>query len=299
MTAKRLPGPTSARQVEANRRNAGRSTGPRTEAGKAASAQNATRHGMYGLSGEPIARGPFAEDRDEVATWFADVVGALAPRDGLERAVAAGIARTMLRGRRIDRFEAEVFHQASRWTRRQGLREVDVVAESQRDFECAQAFCDFVEAGEVPSADVDGSQIASWVWKALDSEVDPLAPESWNDGELPVTPEEWWGTLAGLVEQEWSDRGAALRWAEQQVAVARDTARGDRERAAEGAAASLLEKLPKVAGLHTQVQRDLKRQLDLYVGLQQRALPDHDPDREEDDTDGEETVTVLDDEAGT
>jgi hypothetical protein len=37
---------TSAKKIEANRRNALRSTGPRTAAGKARSRQNATRHGL-------------------------------------------------------------------------------------------------------------------------------------------------------------------------------------------------------------------------------------------------------------
>ncbi len=36
------------RQIEANRRNARRSTGPRTEAGKDASKRNAARHGLSG-----------------------------------------------------------------------------------------------------------------------------------------------------------------------------------------------------------------------------------------------------------
>ena len=37
---------TSARKLEANRRNARASTGPRTAAGKARAAQNARRHGL-------------------------------------------------------------------------------------------------------------------------------------------------------------------------------------------------------------------------------------------------------------
>lgn len=38
---------TTRKQREANRRNAGRSSGPRTSTGKAASARNARRHGFY------------------------------------------------------------------------------------------------------------------------------------------------------------------------------------------------------------------------------------------------------------
>src|SRR5690348_8184583 len=34
-------------QIAANRRNSQKSTGPRTDAGKAASSQNATKHGLY------------------------------------------------------------------------------------------------------------------------------------------------------------------------------------------------------------------------------------------------------------
>ena len=40
--------PISKRKLEANRRNAQKSTGPKTEAGKAAVSQNRTRHGLCG-----------------------------------------------------------------------------------------------------------------------------------------------------------------------------------------------------------------------------------------------------------
>jgi len=38
---------TSQKQIEANRKNAQKSTGPKTKAGKAKSSKNATRHGLY------------------------------------------------------------------------------------------------------------------------------------------------------------------------------------------------------------------------------------------------------------
>ena len=45
----------SAAQITANRRNALRSTGPRTAAGKARSCLNARKHGLYARDQSPSA----------------------------------------------------------------------------------------------------------------------------------------------------------------------------------------------------------------------------------------------------
>ena len=56
---------TSQKRVEANRRNAQNSTGPRTAPGKAKSAQNATTHGLSRLHVNPLAPGCFLKIEDE------------------------------------------------------------------------------------------------------------------------------------------------------------------------------------------------------------------------------------------
>jgi hypothetical protein len=94
-------------QEHANRKNAARSTGPRTEEGKAASSRNALLHGGYGSKGVAIPRGLFAEDDAEVAEYLERIVAALAPRDALEAEQAQRIAIGYLRLRGVSRFEAE------------------------------------------------------------------------------------------------------------------------------------------------------------------------------------------------
>ena len=74
---------TSDAQLQANRANAAKSTGPRTEAGKRRAAGNARRHGL--------SRPPHLS---EVATWYAVITGAelaprLVPRSDAERAALA------------------------------------------------------------------------------------------------------------------------------------------------------------------------------------------------------------------
>ncbi len=97
---------TTPAQEHANRKNAARSTGPRTDAGKAASSRNAFKHGGYGSKGLAIPRGLFVEDDAEVAQFLEGIVAALAPRDALEAEQAQRIAICYLRLRRVSRFEA-------------------------------------------------------------------------------------------------------------------------------------------------------------------------------------------------
>ena len=56
---------SSQKRIEANRRNAQKSTGPRTVEGKAKSATNSTIHGFSSLNMNPLAPGCFLHSEDE------------------------------------------------------------------------------------------------------------------------------------------------------------------------------------------------------------------------------------------
>jgi hypothetical protein len=82
-----MPATRTAAQQAASRTNGARSHGPVTEAGKARSAKNGTKHGLRG--------GPFAllpgEDQDEFAALHAAVTSDWGPRDAYEPSDSAAV----------------------------------------------------------------------------------------------------------------------------------------------------------------------------------------------------------------
>lgn len=71
---------TSDRQIAANRRNAGRSTGPRTGAGKQTVARNALRHGLAATAHHSPA---LADELDRLANALGDEHADAAQRERL------------------------------------------------------------------------------------------------------------------------------------------------------------------------------------------------------------------------
>ena len=102
------------RQIEANRRNAQKSTGPRSDAGKAASAANALVHGFTAARTLVLAD----EDEGAFATMRRCVVADLDPLDAVQAALAQRIAILLWRLERASRLEAEVFAHGDLMARR-------------------------------------------------------------------------------------------------------------------------------------------------------------------------------------
>jgi hypothetical protein len=101
MSATATRSKASDRQKAANRANAAKSTGPRTEAGKARSSQNAIRHGFYS---DVIAIGDVeAQEFDAFRDVF---IRSINPRDALELTQAERIAALQYRIGRLQRAES-------------------------------------------------------------------------------------------------------------------------------------------------------------------------------------------------
>ena len=104
---------TSFRQIEANRRNAIRSTGPRTEEGKRQTRRNAVRHG---LCAETVIE--IVEDIEDYRAFEAAVIADYDAQTAVERELVLRLASLLWRLRRATaietdllRIQAEILHE--------------------------------------------------------------------------------------------------------------------------------------------------------------------------------------------
>jgi len=94
----------SEAQIQANRANARKSTGPRTAEGKAVVAQNAVKHGLR--AEQMVIKG---EDPGQFESYREQMLGELRPDGALESMLAERAVGLAWRLRRAERLQAEVF----------------------------------------------------------------------------------------------------------------------------------------------------------------------------------------------
>src|SRR5262249_37730674 len=116
---------TSFRQIEANRRNALRSTGPKTEDGKWRSRQNAVRHG---LTSETVLAA--MKDIEHTQAFEAGVIANSPPRTAAERELVLRLASLLWRTPRATAIETDPLQiQAEIWEDRRYTLEIANEAE--------------------------------------------------------------------------------------------------------------------------------------------------------------------------
>src|SRR2546423_5228198 len=95
---------TTFKQIEANRRNARRSTGPITEEGKLRSRRNAVRHGL--TAGTVIGA---LEDAEDYKAFEAAVIADYDAQSAVERELVLRLASLLWRIRRATTMETGLF----------------------------------------------------------------------------------------------------------------------------------------------------------------------------------------------
>src|SRR4051794_36777583 len=95
----------TAKQIEANRRNAQKSTGPKTEEGKSRCRLNALKHGLGAIHvGLPH------EDPAEYADILAGLMDSWQPANTQEHLLVNNIASAYMRIQRASRYEASLLN---------------------------------------------------------------------------------------------------------------------------------------------------------------------------------------------
>ena len=94
---------TSQKQIEANRTNAQRSTGPRTNQGKERSKMKAVKHALTAEQSVLIE----CEDAEEFEAHCADILAEYGPGSAFRRSLLSQLAMTTWRLQRLERMEGE------------------------------------------------------------------------------------------------------------------------------------------------------------------------------------------------
>src|SRR5215470_11070557 len=111
---------TSYRQIEANRRNALKSTGPKTEAGKQKSRCNAVRHG---LTAETVINA--LEDAEDYQAFEAAITADYDAQSAVERELVLRLASVLWRLRRATTMETGLFEIQANYFREHQQRPLD------------------------------------------------------------------------------------------------------------------------------------------------------------------------------
>lgn len=99
--------PLSDMELSARRRNALKSTGPRTAAGKRRVSRNALKYGLYSQSWSDAEKMfDLGEDPREFEAFVTELIAALEPADAVERMLAQDVATLAWKKRRLDRAQA-------------------------------------------------------------------------------------------------------------------------------------------------------------------------------------------------
>ncbi len=187
--------PTSDKQIAANKRNAQKSTGPKSEAGKARSSRNAETHGAYARELHPFGSGPYGESPIEFYDQAAKLIAGFEPEDELIGKLAKRATDALMKMDRLDAFEAEMslvtgIPEADAKMFCGDLRAAEFV---EHDMEClkeiAKADMPGMDADPEFLEELDWEPIAKLIRKLLTTEC--IIPGLWDDDHEPNTNDEW------------------------------------------------------------------------------------------------------------
>jgi hypothetical protein len=272
------------RQVAANGRNAGASTGPKTADGKEASKMNALRHGGFARPCA-ITVGPFREDQEVIDAELNAIVEALRPRDRIESRQARSVAEQYLALDRHAAYEVALVQEtalAADKAERFRSRSFSGVDEYDACVELAERW------GEV-LAGADDDPVPDWLTEPATDELLLWIATIVAGGDLsklPIeehernkdfTPRECRAQLRKTGDVLCGSRADAIRWARYQ-AIENARARAERlvELRANLVHATVRNWDDRLGAVGDRLRRQLSASYRLYEALRARTADDED-----------------------
>jgi hypothetical protein len=256
---------TNDAQASANRRNAEKSTGPRTEAGKARSSMNALRHGSYVQVCSPVVATLLGEEPDGIDQLHEELVRDLDPQSPVELMQAIGIAQQLINLHRAHRLAAPLVDGA------ENSEEENAKFESTCEvFQFWDLLRDIVARQKEPALDdVPYEIVAHALYDMAPDRTAITAPQVAEFPGNKATPEAWRAEVIRLVEAtigplEEATRAINVRLCELDDAVQRE---GRRSSGIE--ARRLLQTLDDVTALTDRVDRGITRSLKNYWAMRE------------------------------
>lgn len=203
----------SDKQVRANRENSKKSTGPKTDDGKAKSSQNALKHHIYRSMIEPIQDGTMAEDPDEFFDKVNQLIDAMNPRDAIELELATRFVGVIIKLERNDRWGALSMNDAALMTNGDyaaGARSAFGVRETRLGL--GRLF-GYLAGGPslFPKSPPDFQDLAESIyWNGPKPHV--KVKGLWDDENTPSTQDQWRIAFETLKKHSWADDAAAVEW---------------------------------------------------------------------------------------
>ena len=255
----------SAASVAANQANARRSTGPTTAEGKAGSAQNAVRTGVWAMGPCAVTRGEFAEDPAEVGAFLDGIVESLAPRDDVEGAQAQIVAIRYLQVCRVGRLEPLMLGAAgtvSAYSRRSNNQSI---ATAEAHAELVEQLLAWI-GGDIDAAEVDFEAATRFLLREHPSY---SGWKPWEEDE-PTTRSDWEQAFQRTRARVWPDDTTALTWLREQRLFLAQQLPDLKEAAVDQAAQQVLERFGELTETQRRISRGLERALADYERLQAR-----------------------------
>lgn len=264
--------PSSERRVAANRSNAKKSTGPKTEAGKERSSRNSQKHHIFVSRIEPIEDGSYAEDPEEFYEHVGALVAAMRPRDVVEHELATRVSGVLVKLERLDRWSALASAHAA--VMNSGDFELGVRSEPRVEalMDLANRLVALLRDG--PSADKSGYEDFARFIRRYGPDPEVGVRGLWNKNHTPTTEADWRKAFDSLRDHHWPVESAALAWAEDtHLKLTRKLEAVEDLEARLVASRILKGPFDLQLKYESRLVNDLKRYLTIYERLQMRDMP--------------------------